>query len=295
MALPVTSVYALLVCLLGGFAQPQLWAPLVVLTLSAYLMVELNNSNALIRIYSRMVSCSYLVLMVMARHLIESTTYGVVQLCFIAFFLFFFRAYQSKRGVGMVFYAFIMLGVCSIFFVQALFFVPVLWVLLYTNIMARGVRSYVASIVGLVVPYWFWGGYGIYVGDVDRVMNHINPIMTFGQVCDFASLDVHQIVNFAFVALVSIIGMVHFHRNSYKDKIRTRMLYEVFTVMCLCIIAFIVLQPQHIDYLTDMLIVCASPLIGHYISLTNTRITNISFIVLLVVALSITVFNLWIL
>ena len=87
-ALPVTGVYAFAVCALGGLFTEQLWVQFVLLAVSSFLMMELNNVNALIRIYSRMVSCSFLVLAVMSQYLVVDVRCGIVQACFIAFYLF---------------------------------------------------------------------------------------------------------------------------------------------------------------------------------------------------------------
>jgi hypothetical protein len=57
---------------------------------------------------------------------------------------------------------------------------------------------------------------------------------------------------------------------------------------------FIVLQPQHYDCVLHIMIVNTAPLIGHFIALTRTRLTNIFFITLMIVALLITAYNLWI-
>ena len=64
--LPAVSAYAVAVWLASGLLIPHIpftaqelaggaWMQLVCFVVSAYLMVELNNSNALIRIYSRTV------------------------------------------------------------------------------------------------------------------------------------------------------------------------------------------------------------------------------------------------
>ena len=87
--------------------------------------------------------------------------------------------------------------------------------------------------------------------------------------------------------------MIHFRLNNYKDKIRTRMLFEIFSVMSLSIILFIGLQPQHLDILLALLIVNTSPMIGHYIALTYTRITNISFYIILILTVLLTFINIW--
>lgn len=292
-ALPVTGVYAFAVCALGGLFTEQLWVQFVLLAVSSFLMMELNNVNALIRIYSRMVSCSFLVLAVMSQYLVVDVRCGIVQACFIAFYLFLFSAYQDNRAMGRVFYAFLMLGIASTLFVQILFFVPLVWVLLCTNLMVRSFRAFVSSLFGLLVPYWFMVAYYIYIDDVDSLLDHFLQIAQFGPVLGWMDMPVSHILTAAYVAILAVVGMIHFRLNNYKDKIRTRMLFEIFSVLALAAIVFMILQPQHIDYLLALLIVSTSPMIGHYIALTNTFITNISFYVMLVVALIITCVNLW--
>lgn len=292
-ALPVTGVYAFAVCALGGLFTEQLWVQFVLLAVSSFLMMELNNVNALIRIYSRMVSCSFLVLAVMSQYLVVDVRCGIVQACFIAFYLFLFSAYQDNRAMGRVFYAFLMLGIASTMFVQILFFVPMVWVLLCTNLMVRSFRAFVSSLFGLLVPYWFMVAYYLYIDDVDSLLDHFLQIAQFGPVLGWMNMPVSHILTAAYVAILAVVGMIHFRLNNYKDKIRTRMLFEIFSVLALAAIVFMILQPQHIDYLLALLIVSTSPMIGHYIALTNTFITNISFYVMLVVALIITCVNLW--
>ncbi|WP_308243922.1 hypothetical protein [uncultured Prevotella sp.] len=292
-ALPVTGVYAFAVCALGGLFTEQLWVQFVLLAVSSFLMMELNNVNALIRIYSRMVSCSFLVLAVMSQYLVVDVRCGIVQACFIAFYLFLFSAYQDNRAMGRVFYAFLMLGIASTMFVQILFFVPLVWVLLCTNLMVRSFRAFVSSLFGLLVPYWFMVAYYLYIDDVDSLLDHFLQIAQFGPVLGWMDMPVSHILTAAYVAILAVVGMIHFRLNNYKDKIRTRMLFEIFSVLALAAIVFMILQPQHIDYLLALLIVSTSPMIGHYIALTNTFITNISFYVMLVVALIITCVNLW--
>lgn len=292
-ALPVTGVYAFAVCALGGLFTEQLWVQFVLLAVSSFLMMELNNVNALIRIYSRMVSCSFLVLAVMSQYLVVDVRCGIVQACFIAFYLFLFSAYQDNRAMDRVFYAFLMLGIASTMFVQILFFVPLVWVLLCTNLMVRSFRAFVSSLFGLLVPYWFMVAYYLYIDDVDSLLDHFLQIAQFGPVLGWMDMPVSHILTAAYVAILAVVGMIHFRLNNYKDKIRTRMLFEIFSVLALAAIVFMILQPQHIDYLLALLIVSTSPMIGHYIALTNTFITNISFYVMLVVALIITCANLW--
>lgn len=292
-ALPFVAVYGLLVCLAYGLWNQQMWSQFALLAASAFLMVELNNANALIRIYSRMVSCSFLALALLSYQNFADTKCGIVQFCFVAFYLLFFRTYQDKRAVGGIFYSFLMLGIASTVFVQILYFLPLAWILMCTNMLSGSIRTLLASLMGLVVPYLFWGAYSIYNGGVDAMVTHLTELTEFGEAFDYTSLSIHDIVTALFVCVLSFTGMIHFRRNNYKDRIRTRMVFEIFTTFALGTIVFLVLQPVHFCFLLSMLVVSTAPMIGHYIALTKTWITNMSFNLIVLAVLLITVSNIW--
>ena len=175
-ALPVTAVYALLMSMACGLAERNLWIQFAVLAVSSYLMVELNNSNAIIRVYSRMVSCSYIVLFLMSGLLVSPVSSVLTQLCFIVFYMFFFHAYQNKSSMGLVFYAFLMIGLASTMSVHVFFLVPLMWILLFTNVLAGNIRTFFASVIGLVFPYWFLASYHIYTGNQEAIAAHLRKL-----------------------------------------------------------------------------------------------------------------------
>lgn len=292
-ALPVTAVLMLAVWLIMGFDAESAKIRLLLFALSTYLMVELNNRNALIRMYSRMVSCSFLVLTTMAANILTDISVWVVQLCMVSTLTILFQCYQDKRTQGRMFYAFFFIGVASMFFIQILFFVPFLWILICTNLMAFSMRGMLASFLGIIMPYWFWAGYLMYYGDIRVLFSHIMSIADFRPVFQFESLNEHTAVTFVFISVMAIIGTAHFLRNSYKDKIRTRMIYEIIILLTLIVFTFIILQPQHIEMLLGIMLINTSVLIAHYIALTHTRMTNISFIVIILFAVALMAYNIW--
>lgn len=291
-ALPITAVYALAVWLMMCAMDCREYAELAVFALSAYLMVELNNRNALIRVYSRMVSCSFLALGTMAAPAIGRLDVLAVQLCFIASYLLLFSAYQDKRAQGKMFYAFAAIGAASIIYPQSLFFVPLFWVLTATNLMAMSWRNFWASAIGLTAPYWFIAGYCAMTGDFETIAQQTSIDFWTPVPKSYAkAIHADMAVAFGLTLLVAAIGAIHFLRNSYKDKIRTRMLYELLITLTAFTAVLAVAQPMHADMLTAMLIVNSSVLAGHFIALTNTRFTNIAFVFLTALALLATLFN----
>ena len=291
--LPITAAYAILVCFACRLISDRLWTQMILLIVSTYLVIELNNTNSLIRIYSRMVSSTFLVLVSAANILFTSIEGGIVQLCIIGCYTALFYAYQNKQASGHVFYAFLCIGIASTVFIQIIFFVPILWILLTVNILAFSNRTFWASVLGLIAPYWFVGGYYIYTDEIDKFIQHFTNIIQFQPLFDYSAVTEHQIVTFAYIVLMTVIGTIHYLRNSYADKIRTRMLYELFIVMSISSAGFIFLQPRHFDILMRILIVNTAPLIAHFIALTRTRLTNIAFYGIIGLSIGITAYNLW--
>ena len=292
-ALPICAAYTLLICLISGLFSEGIWAQLALTAIATLLMVELNNRNSLIRIYSRMVSCSFLVMTMMTPHKIESIDGCIVSMCFVAFYLALCNAYQDKKATGYVLWAFAAIGVASIVWIQILLFIPVLWVLTATNILAMSLRTFVTSILGMIMPYWFLSAYYIYIGDIMPIVDHIATIANFEPLFIYKNCSINDFLPLCFIILLAITGSIHFLRTSYKDKIRTRMIYEMFITMSVATIVLILLQPQHANIATHLLIISTAPLIGHFLALTSTKITNIASLAIMATALVITALNLW--
>lgn len=289
--LPWTAVICLLIWLVGGVITHGWWLQMGVAALAMVMMALLNNVNALIRIYSRMISCSFIVLMTMTAYLWPQLPAGMVALAVTTFYLLLFQTYQDKRAMGMIFYAYAMLGIGSIFWVRLLWLVPVFWILMATNILAFSGRTFFASILGLVLPYWFLGGYYFLTGQIAMLGAHFADILNVGPLFAFELLDLHHFVTMGFVFLLGILGIVHFLRNSYKDKIRIRMYYEAFIVIELVLMAAIIVFPKMADPIMALLITTTAPLIGHFLALTHTKLTNITFFVILVIVAALTLYN----
>ena len=292
-ALPVTAVFALVVWIACGLFAQMWWAQFACFALSAYLMVVMNNYHALIRIYSRMVSCSFLVLSCVACHLFPDVKGSIVQLCVIASYMLLFSSYQDKRSSGYMYYAFLFLGLASCVFVQTFFFVPLLWLLITIYLNAMSWRTFLASLLGLLTPYWIAIPLMYYMqGNADMLMAHFAE-MTHFQAFGSYSMTIQMLLTAGIVIVLAIIGISHYWRTSHNDKIRIRQLYGFFIVMTIFTTLSMLLQPQHGHVLTRLMIINTAPLIGHFFALTHTKWTNMAFCAIATVCLIATGINVW--
>ncbi|MCR5129855.1 MAG: hypothetical protein K6C10_00130 [Prevotella sp.] len=319
----VAILGALVACAIGAvgmglgdafYKSVEWWGLTAILAISTALIVEINNSNSLIRIYSRLVSCSFLILTLMATFLYPLWREAIVGLLFIVAYLFLLRSYQDKTAVGSIYGVFCALSTSSIFFVQMFYFVPLFWLLMGIRMNSLSWRTFFASLLGIITPYWLIGGYFLYTQDYLTPMRHFMALGQFMPLEQVFSLNgplvapfftdpvllytprgsvLAPIFTLIFLLLLTLIGMIHFLRQSSRDKLRTQMIYEMFIIVTFAIIVFIALQPQHLNFQLKLLIVNTSMFIGHYLALTNTKLTNIMFFVILFLTMALTGYNLY--
>lgn len=292
--LPTAATYGVVIWLVGGLIQQQWWIQFACFAIATYLMVELNNSNALIRIYSRSVSALFIVLSCIASFLFPSIEGAITQVCLVASLLFLFRSYQDKKAAGSTFYAFLFLTLGSLAHVHTLWLIPVYWIIMVFFIYSMSIRTFVASLLGFLLPYWclFTWVLWRYGDDFSLFTQHFEPLGDYH--VDPTTLSLPLMLTFAFIVVLSITGLIHYLRTSFLDKIRIRQIYYSFIFLDAVSAVFLILQPQQYDMTLRVMIIATSPLIAHFISLTRTRFTNIAFFAILGVALILTVFHLWI-
>ena len=121
---PVAALLCTLLWGLIGWDNYSMRISYAAVAIATLLMVEFNNANVLIRIYSRMVSCTFLVLMTMSTFNLQDYGIAIVSMCCIGHYLASFRSYQDKNAVGCIFYAYLCLGIASIFNVNILYMLP---------------------------------------------------------------------------------------------------------------------------------------------------------------------------
>lgn len=293
-ALPFTATLATLVWVAVGFIEGNIWLNFAFTIISTLLMVELNNHNSLMRTYSRMVSCSFLVLVTMTCLPTPSYKANIVSMCFIAFYLIIWNSYQDKRSAGWTFYAFTCIGLASMVFIQIGYFLPILWLMMMVFTNSFSFRNFFASIIGLIMPYWFSAGYFAYTNNINGLISHFAEFINYQDLFDYSQVTDHEVVNLLFLIILSTLGSIHFLHTSYADKIRTRMIYNSFILINYVSLAFIILQPHHIKELGSIMIVNTAPLTAHFITYTKGKLANIVFISALVIMVLILLYNIFI-
>ncbi len=247
-----------------------------------------------------MVSSTFIMLSCTASFLFPQLVGIFVQLCFIIALIMLFQTYQDQQATGTSYYAFLFVSLSSLAYVHTLLYVPLLWLLMATQLQSFSWRTWLSSFLGVLTPYWFiliWlltpfshtEEAGI---DLSMLGTHFSKLAQIEW--SLQSLDLSRIIVLVFTLVLAAIAIAHFWQRSFEDKIRIRLLYGFFTTMTTVTLAVIILQPHHYDVLMCIAFVCASPLIAHLLTFTSSRLSNIMFFVTLALTLVIIVLNLFV-
>lgn len=300
--LPLCMVIGALVWFWNGEKQAfdYTWSGVVSLslaTLTTYVVMETANVFALLRIRSRMIATTWVVgiSLMSFTHLFSEA--WIAALAMAGSHYVMFLTYQQHQPVVPIFHSFLLLGAASLAVPQLLIFVPLYFWYLLVFLRALTWRGFWAGIVGLVLPMCFVLGWSILRDDFSFLLGRIDKLMTTDVLVadDYAWMLTYQNAEtlvLALVSLLSLVGIVHYLRNYYNDKICTRMYLYIYVIQTIAYWLMILLSPDLYHLLAPVLMLGASTMIAHFFAQTGTIVSNLFFCLTLLAVITLFTLNL---
>ena len=289
-----TLPVVILICLLLWGSTFQEWNELIslgVTVIIGYVFIETNTTFNLIRTRTSMPVCLYWLIATALFFLHPFEWTNLVPLVFILATYQLFHSYESVSSSPFIFHSFLFIGLGSIAFPQLLYMVPMLWGSMIP-FRAISIKSFFASIIGLMTPYWFIFGYALYFNEMHILLTplreaaHLYPI-------DYSHLTLPEIASWGFITLLLIVSGFHYWQISYMDKTRTRIYHSYLAIAGFWATLLSILQPVHWCEWLSIQLICTAFLCGHLFSLTRNWFSGIFFIVTFVLYILLMSFNLW--
>ena len=260
---------------------PELWwGGFGATTLTAYMLLELNNRNALLRIRSRMVSSMFLLLAAAMTFNRNLSWDFLPPACLVMAYMLLFHAYQNSHSQGYVFHAFLFMGIGALAFPKLLLLTPFFLLAMLVQLRSMTAKSFFASVLGTALPLLLREVYVMYTGAPSKIYTFWSELTAFPHP-DFTLLNEHRIVSAAFMLLISAAGAIHFSRTKFNDKIRTRMFFYVILLEELATAALLVAQPQLFSMTFPLFLANSSIIIAHHLAFARGPVADIYFYALL--------------
>jgi len=289
-----TLPVVILICLLLWGISFQEWNELVSLIITAligYVMIESNTAFTLIRTRTAMPVCIYGWIATSLLFLHPFNWENFIPLIFILAVYQLFCSYESPSPTNPVYHAFLLISLGSLILPQFIVFAFLLWISMIP-FRAMNLKSFIASLIGLVTPYWFLFGYAFYFDQMPlflfplQEMIHLYPI-------GYSSLTLTEFISWGIVTLWLLISSIHYLQISFMDKTRTRIYHSFLVYAGWWVTLLSILQPIHLYVWIPIQLICMAFLSGHLFTLTRNRFSGIFFVITFVVFILLTVYNLW--
>ena len=208
-----------------------------------------------------------------------------------------FLTYQQHQPVVHIFHSFLLLGVASLTVPQLLILVPLYYWYLLVFLRALTWRGFWAGIVGLVLPMCFVLGWSILCDDFNFLLSRIDELIATNIFIadDYAWMLTYQNTEtlvLALVSFLSLVSIVHYLRNYYNDKIRTRMYLYIYVIQTIACWLMILFSPNLYHHLAPVFMLGASTMIAHFFAQTGTITSNLFFCLTLLAVLTLFTLNL---
>lgn len=276
LTLPLAAVLTIVGWMLPDVRDGVLWGGLAATLFATYLVMELNARFSLLRIRSRMMSATFLVLMLALPALHGWTLAALCPIAVGLGYMMLFQAYDALHPEGYVFHAFLFLAAAALCFPPFVFLGVGYLVAMLFLLRCFTLRTLCAAFFGLVVPPLFLLAWSLYSGD------GLAPLIALGERAvhvqtDYAGVSTMQWTATGTLAFFTLWAVVHLFRTSYNDKIRTRVFLYVIFVMEVAIAALLVLMPQEWEALMRLFVFNSSFLLAHYYALARGRLFGLWF------------------
>lgn len=247
---------------------------------AVYLMAELNNRNALLRISSRIISSLTALLLAVIVPLHAFQPAHLVMVLVILSRFAFFNTYQNPSPLSS-FLAYLPLALASFVFPHVLLLFPLYW-LCQAYMRGMNFKCLVASLLSVVTPYWLWFGTLLFFDRYDSIGEILTRLTTI-EPPDYAGITNLQLGEFIYIFIILAVGIVDFLFSSHKDKTRPRILYQIVCVHALSLIALLGWQPQYYYTILPLLVADTAIMGGRFVAHRYNRFSRV-FCILMAVA-----------
>lgn len=263
----VAALLTVVVWMLGHWTDTAWWGALGMALLTTYILLETNTQCQLLRIRSRMVSSTFL-LLISTQMAMHSQWSLLLPACALVLCnLLLFRCYEQRRATGSLFYAYLFLGIACCQFPPVWLMVPVLWFCCAHYLRNMSLRGWRASILGLLLPHLYYILAMLYSGAWD--FQHWTAFLQWPTPDSIPPVD--RLVNIGVMVLLFFWSIVHFSTNSFRDNTRTRMFYNTLQGELLLSLLLLIIWPPHSLQTLTLTLVAGTPFAAHYFSLSEGR------------------------
>ena len=278
----------------GNFSCPTWITEGVNLSLFLYILyqlAEVNNAYSLVKRRTMLHGIIFMLLWVSAPFSCHSIEANLLLCCLLTSISFLFKSFQQRESSAEAFNIFLFLGLGSIIALPTLCLIPLLYMAMWF-FQSLSIRSFFAGLAGVLWPYWILFVYALSVDKLPLFSDLFNSFTH--SMSNYADIPLMAWVLYGVSSVLFICSFAYISYQYGRYKIRTRLLLSFVLWWTFFMMVMWILFPLSYALFSPILFMSVGILTGHLFSNTTTRISNILFLVVSAILVSITIYsNLW--
>ena len=198
---------------------------------------------------------------------LRSSSIGVF--CLILALYQLFISYHDPEATDRAYNASLILGVGSLLWVHLLWFMPLFWIGMY-NFRTLNIRTFVASMFGIMTVYWFMFGWCFMENDF-RPFTIPSTSLFKISLFSFMQTSVVDWIRIVLVSILTLVSSVNILTHEYEDNLRTRQFLFFLIMMALFSFGLFLLYEQSSEEFLEIACVPASILIAHFFTVNRGK------------------------
>jgi len=258
--------------------------------LIALLLLWLNKEHTLIRERTSVEAHLYLLTGACCL-LLHPISQGLLASVFLVLALhFLMHSFQMDYSQGDLFHCFLMLGIGCLIYPKLVFVTPI-FLIASAQFLSLHIRSFVAALLGFMIPFWFLLAYALLAQDLDIL---VAPLLVLSSYYPLGvGYELWQLPLYGLLVLLFIVSAIHTYSTTFDDKMRTRMYLRFLIALSAFLLICLALQPHEAIDVFPLAAVPISLLAGHFFALTGNRASAFFTVFCLLAYVALFIFSLW--
>ncbi len=244
---------------------------------NAFLISLLNTKHTLIRTRSFLPTFIFMLLMSVWKD-VHVLYFSHLALSFFLFSLFFFmNMFRNPKAVEQAYMGSFLLACAGLIIPQYFFIIVICWIS-FISYQAFSLRTFLASLFGLLTPCILYLVYLFYVsnGNIDFQM-----LWNYFQIelnTNFDYLSINEIIYFAAILIIFILCAIFMYVDFSKDVLRTRKNLNFFVFFIIFSVCFRLLYSQAFAALMPLTSIGTALILSHSFTLKRSKLQAILFL-----------------
>lgn len=219
----------------------------------------------------------------------KATSFSVF--CLILALYELFTSYHDAEATDKAFNAAFIIGAGSLLWIHILWFLPLFWLGMY-NFRSLAPRTFMASLLGVSVVYWFVLGWCVWQRDFTPFTIPFSALFKV-RVLMVQGTGLMDWIGFTYVAVLTAIASLNILTHEYEDNLRTRQFLSFLIALAVWSFGLFFLYEQSSEEFLEMACVPAALLIAHFFTVARSKYVFWTFHLTVILLVTLFVIRVW--